>query len=144
MLAILNHGASHDHRKSCVIGRAADRSLQHVQVDWPLGQCFLLLPPKTALRLQSCWYTRFQGTCSSSRCTSGLTKGSVTRFKDVTVNSVEAQSPWLSSLFQSPSKLASFCPGQFYFGDGVMQLSVFAVGCGFDGSTNCCGRPKRV
>ena len=67
-------------------------------------------------------------------------------FMDVTVNSAEALIvAALSSLFQWPSKLTSLLSRSVVFWRRCHAVSdrVFAVGCGFDGSTNCCGRPKR-
>jgi len=88
-------------------------------------------------------YTGTKGTCSASSCTVGLAQGSVTGFKDVTVNSVEAL---MTALAQQPVSVAIEADSIFFqlYSGGVMQFwcgtkldhGVLAVGYGTDGSTD--------
>ena len=88
-------------------------------------------------------YTGTKGTYSSSSCTVGLALGSVTGFKDVTVNSVEAH---MDALVQEPVSAAIEADSvsfQLYSG-GVMTFwcdtnldrGVLSAGCGTDGSSD--------
>jgi len=88
--------------------------------------------------------TRTKGTCSASSWTDGLAQGSVTGFKDVTVNSVEAL---MTALAQQSVSVAIEADSIFFFqlySGGVMQFwcgtkldhGVLAVGYGTDGSTD--------
>jgi C1A family cysteine protease len=99
---------------------------------------------KNAICTESSYsYTGTKGTCSSSSCTVGLALGSVTGFKDVTVNSVEAL---MDALVQQPVSVAIEADSMFFqlYSGGVMTFwcgtnldhGVLAVGYGTDGSTD--------
>ena len=88
-------------------------------------------------------YTGTKGTCSSSSCTVGLALGSVTGFKDVTVNRVEAL---MDALVQQAVSIAIEADSLFFqlYSGGVMTFwcgtnldrGVLAVGYGADGSSD--------
>ena len=99
---------------------------------------------KKAICIESSYiYTGTKVTYSSSSCTVGLALGSVTGFKGVTVNSVEAH---MDALVQEPVSVAIGADSVFFqlYSGGVMTFwcgtnldrGVLSAGCGTDGSSD--------